>query len=94
VVGVRFSLKPQLLVPIQLGRTERIAYIHSMRAAEIIEQIKRLPLEEKRAVKDFVNTEGEATSGSEVEYVDRKALEQTAQQIFKEHEDLFRKLAQ
>ena len=71
-----------------------IVYSKDMSAAEIIEQIKRLPPEEKRAVKDFVNAEGGATSGSRVEYVERKALEQTAQQIFKEHEDLFRKLAQ
>jgi mRNA-degrading endonuclease RelE of RelBE toxin-antitoxin system len=65
-----------------------------MSAAEIIEQIKRLPPEEKRAVKDFVNTEGEGTSQPEVEYIDRKSLEQTAEQIFKEHQELFRKLAE
>jgi hypothetical protein len=65
-----------------------------MSAAEIIEQIKRLPPEDKRAVKDFVNSEENAASPSSVEYIDRSALERTAQEIFKEHKELFRKLAQ
>ena len=64
-----------------------------MSAAEIIEQIKRLPPEEKQAVREFIRSEEGGADGV-VQYVERKDLERTAKEIFKEHEQLFRKLAQ
>ena len=71
-----------------------IAYIKGMSAAEIIEQIKRLPPEEKQAVREFIRSEEGGADGGVVQYVERKELERTAKEIFKEHEQLFRKLAQ
>ena len=65
-----------------------------MSAAEIIEQIKRLPPEEKQVVREYIRSEERGVAGEGVEYVDRKDLERTAKEIFKEHEQLFRKLAQ
>lgn len=66
-----------------------------MSALEVIEQIKALPPEEKAAVLDFIH-KLETASGpsSELRYVDRAALETTAEKIFDRYDDLFRKLAQ
>lgn len=70
-----------------------------MSAAEIIEQIKQLPAEEKRAVYRFVNadssaapqcTEGEAQALP----MPRNLLEKVSDEIFDDYQNLFRKLAQ
>jgi len=65
-----------------------------MSAAEIIEQIKQLPPEELRVVKQFVNADARGSSSVGVEYINREDLERSAKQIFSEHQELFRKLAQ
>jgi hypothetical protein len=63
-----------------------------MSAVEIIEQIKRLPPEEKRQVQEFLN---HGNSGSSIdENIPRADLERSAKEIFRKHETLFRKLAQ
>ena len=66
-----------------------------MSAAEIIEQIKRLPPEEKQVVREFFVAEASEEQGApSVKYINRKDLERTSAEIFKKHERLFRKLAQ
>ena len=65
-----------------------------MSAAEIIEQIKRLPPEEKQAVKEYLTSDANSADQSKDQTIDRRDLERTAREIFKEHEQLFRKLAQ
>ena len=66
-----------------------------MSAAEIIEQIKRLPPEEQRQVQEFVNAkEASPPAQTSVEYIPRADLERTSEEIFTKHETLFRKLAQ
>lgn len=65
-----------------------------MSAAEIIEQIKRLPPEEKQVVREFIHSEERGAIGEDVQYIARKDLERTAKEILKDHEQLFRKLAQ
>ncbi|HEX7860619.1 MAG TPA: hypothetical protein VF773_09855 [Verrucomicrobiae bacterium] len=66
-----------------------------MSAAEVIEQIKRLPPEERKAVREFLSTDEQSSRNSTgVEHIDRKDLERTAREIFEEHAPLFRKLAQ
>jgi hypothetical protein len=65
-----------------------------MNAAEIIEQIKRLPPEEKKEVREFLNGESVDSGEPSVQYIPRADLERSAKEIFKKHETLFRKLAQ
>lgn len=65
-----------------------------MSAAEIIEQIKRLPLEEQQQVREFLQAKEQNAVEPPVEYIPRSDLERTAKEIFKKHETLFRKLAQ
>jgi hypothetical protein len=62
-----------------------------MSAAEIIEQIKRLPPEEKRAVKDFVN--GPLAGGSSEES-NKTSFKAAADEVFTKYDNLLRKLAQ
>jgi hypothetical protein len=64
-----------------------------MSAAEVIEQIKCLPPDEKRAVKDFVQ-EMDTAEECGPKYVADKDLDETVEQVFRDYEDLFRKLAQ
>jgi len=63
----------------------------SMNAAEIIQEITRLPENEQGKVVEFV----EALKGSkQVRYIDSAAVEKTAGKVFREHVSLFEKLAQ
>ena len=62
-----------------------------MSAAEIIEQIKRLPPEEKRAVKDFVNGPVEAGPSEES---NKTSFNAAADEVFTKYDNLLRKLAQ
>ena len=72
-----------------------VTYICGMSAAEIIEQIKQLPPDEKQAVREFCIAEADKERAvPTLKYVDRKELERTSAEIFKKHERLFRKLAQ
>jgi hypothetical protein len=62
-----------------------------MNAAEIIEEIARLPETEQGKVVEFV----EALKGAkQVRYIDSAVVETTADQVFGEHAPLFEKLAQ
>jgi hypothetical protein len=62
-----------------------------MSAAEIIEQIKRLPPEEKRAVKDFLNEPLEAEPS---EHLNGTSFEAAAEEVFTKYDNLLRKLAE
>lgn len=59
-----------------------------MSAAEIIEQIKRLPPAERQAVKDFVNDAQNGGGANDPEF--RAA----ADEVFSKYDNLLRKLAQ
>ena len=62
-----------------------------MNAAEIIQEITRLPENEQGKVVEFV----EALKGSkQVRYIDSHVVEKTADKVFGEHAPLFEKLAQ
>ena len=63
----------------------------NMNAAEIIQEITRLPETEQGKVVEFV----EALKGSkQVRYIDSNVVEKTADKVFGEHAPLFEKLAQ
>jgi len=62
-----------------------------MNAAEIIQEIARLPETEKGKVVEFVERLKET---KEVRYIDSAAVEKTADKVFREHAPLFEKLAQ
>ena len=64
-----------------------------MSAAEIIEQIKALPAEEKVKVIEFLR-DSEDVNESKVQYVDREKARVIASRIFEENAPLFRKLAE
>jgi len=68
-----------------------------MSAAEIIEQIKALPLEEQREVFSFVREvekESASTSGQSVRYVDDQTFDAVVERVFERHDELFKKLAE
>jgi mRNA-degrading endonuclease RelE of RelBE toxin-antitoxin system len=65
-----------------------------MSASEIIEQIKRLPAEEREQVKDFLDHADSKPSPRAVQYIPRATLEKSADKIFTKYDKLFRKLAQ
>ena len=65
-------------------------------AAQIIEEIKRLPQVEREAVRDFLSQDennGELKE-PQVNYAGESAVRESSEKIFKQYEDLFRKLAQ
>jgi hypothetical protein len=62
-----------------------------MSAADIIEQIKRLPLDEQRQVKDFLISNKE---GEDVKYADQATFKKAADEVFAKYDNLLRKLAQ
>ncbi len=65
--------------------------LETMNAAEIIQEITRLPENEQGKVVEFV----EALKGTkQVRYIDSAAVEKTADKVFREHAPLFEKLAQ
>jgi hypothetical protein len=62
-----------------------------MNAAEIIQEIERLPEKEQGKVVEFV----EGLKGSkQVRYLDSAAVEETADRVLREHAPLFKKLAE
>jgi len=62
----------------------------NMNAAEIIQEIERLPVTEKGKVVEFV----EALKGTkQVRHIDSAVVEKTADKVFREHAPLFEKLA-
>jgi len=64
-----------------------------MSAAEIIEQIKALPTDEKRKVTEFIR-ELDAKGPEMVHYISRDRAREASARIFEKHDELFRKLAQ
>jgi hypothetical protein len=60
-------------------------------AAEIIEQIKQLPPEEQRQVKEFLGSKGEPEG---VKYADDAAFKKASDEVFAKYDNLLRKLAQ
>ena len=75
------------------GRNEFVRYIHGMRAAEIIEQIKLLPPVERQKIRDFVNSEA-FQKALECKYVSNEEFERVAAEIFRKYDGLFRMLAE
>ena len=65
-----------------------------MSAAEIIEQIKRLPAEDQQKIRQFINSGGAQPAAKSVEFIPRTDFESAANEIFKKYDMLFRKLAQ
>ena len=67
-----------------------------MSAAEIIEQIKALPPEERLQVVSFVRTVAEEASSenSGVRYVDDRTFDAAVERVFEQHAELFKKLAE
>jgi len=68
-----------------------------MSAAEIIEQIKALPLEEQMKVLAYiceVERQSDPTNDQCVRYADDKTFEEVAERIFERHDELFKKLAE
>lgn len=64
-----------------------------MSAAQIIEQIKALPVNEQVKVREFVQ-ELASTGAHPVSYIDREEAREIAGRIFEENAELFRKLAE
>jgi len=70
-------------------------YLRAVSAAEIIEQIKALPPQEKALVMDFIR-EVEAESGdkSNASYLNDAAFEAARRKVFAKHAELLKRLAQ
>ena len=67
-----------------------------MSAAEIIEQIKALPPEERQQVLSFVRAveEEESSESPSVRYADDRTFDAAVERVFEQHADLFKKLAE
>lgn len=63
-----------------------------MSAAEVIEEIKRLPREERAKVEEFIR--GSDDGERQVRYMDTAQAKELSGHIFTENAELFRKLAQ
>ena len=82
----------QGILQIRLVKSDLPVIFRCMSAAEIIEQIKRLPLEEQRQVKDFLTAKAEPET--EVKYADDATFKKAADEVFTKYDNLLRKLAQ
>ena len=66
-----------------------------MSAQEVIEQIKTLLPTEKEKVLEYIRQdEARSETSQPVQYIDRPTLEKSAKQVFDQHHELFKKLAQ
>lgn len=67
-----------------------------MSAIEVIEEIKRLPLQEQERVREFlVNSPAQSGTGqAQAKFATDAAVEKAAEKVFAEHDSLFRRLAQ
>lgn len=63
-----------------------------MNASEIINEISRLPEEEKGKVVDFVR-HLEESSAEQTRFADKESFEKAAESVFSKHSKLFEKLA-
>ena len=67
-----------------------------MSAIEVIEEIKRLPLQEQERVREFLS-KAPAQRGADqaqAKFAPDAAVEKVAEKVFNEHDSLFRRLAQ
>jgi hypothetical protein len=66
-----------------------------MSAAELIEQIKALPREERQRVIEFIREADRRESAAQpsVRYADEAAFEAALDRTFEKHDELFKKLA-
>jgi hypothetical protein len=75
----------------KLEKSVNLSEAHGMNAAEIIQEIERLPDAEKGKVVEFV----EGLKGTkQIRYIDSSVVEQTGDQVLREHAPLFKKLAE
>lgn len=67
-----------------------------MSAADVIEEIKKLPREEQERVRQFLlKAQAEAGGdGAQAEHASDGDFEKAADKVFTEHDSLFRRLAQ
>ena len=66
-----------------------------MSAAEVIEQIKALPADERAKVFTYLNSvNGDASSERQIRYMAPEKAKELSATIFSENAELFRKLAQ
>lgn len=65
-----------------------------MSAAEVIEMIEKLPPLEKAEVLAYLKKSELAPTEGTVRYLPQTEAERIAEQVFKDHNELFRKLAQ
>ena len=62
-----------------------------MSAVEIIEEINKLPADERAKIAAFV---GQQTAAPQVRYADDASFQEAKAWAFKEHDELLRKLSQ
>ena len=65
-----------------------------MSAAEVIDQIQKLPLQEQQKVADFVRRMQAETKSGETEGEVSEEFKRVANEVFTKNAELFRKLAQ
>ena len=69
------------------------AAVANVSAAEVIEQIKKLPPDQIRLVHEFLQGALQEAKKPEVEYITREEVERSAQKFFTRYRELFEKLA-
>jgi hypothetical protein len=77
----------------RLARAGRAEYFPAMSAVEIIEEISRLPAEERAKIKEFVNGGAAPLAQNSPRAVDGE-FKKIAEHVFTKNAELFRKLAQ
>ena len=67
-----------------------------MSALEVINEVRSLPVKEQEQVLNFLqeNLHAQRTTDDAVRYADDAAFKKAAEQVFREHDNLFRRLAQ
>lgn len=65
-----------------------------MSAAEIIDLIEKLPVTEQEQVRAYLDQKAKAASGDGVRRLDLKTATALGEDVFNQHPELFRKLAQ
>ena len=73
---------------------KRATVTGAMSATEIIELIEKLPPQDKAEVIAYVRKAGLAPAEQTIRYLPDDEAERIAERIFKDHSELFRKLAQ
>ena len=65
-----------------------------MSAAEVIEQIKALPPDEKAELLDFVRTLPQFDKSAGIKFASAEQAKDAGDRVVKQYEEVFRKLAQ